>query len=131
MAARAPTGVRYSDSMVIRDQQQQAMSEPRRADFETRAFNYLHPRLRRPTTPEAEEEFRHDIARGIDDAAALNITLETDVIRYLETMIGLGPARLAEPRFQWIDDYLHEHIPAEERLDLIIERLRFDAELRQ
>lgn len=117
--------------MVIREGQQQAMSEGKRAGFEQRAFEYLTPRLRRPAPPETNEEFRQAIARGIDDARKLNITLESDVIRHLELMLRMGPARLAEPRFRWIDDYLNEQTAAEERLDLITERLRFDSELRR
>jgi hypothetical protein len=117
--------------MLIRSEQQQEMGKCERTRFEERAFDYLAPRLRRRRTPEADEELRQAIVRGIDDARPLRITREVDVIRYLELTLGLGPVRLAEPRFQWIDDYLNEQIPAEERIDLIAERLRFDAELRR
>ncbi len=117
--------------MLIRDEQFQTFSGRSRADFEARAFAHLSPMFRRPQTPEADAALRQDIARGIDQAGTLNITREVDVIRYLELTIGLGPARLAEPRFRWIDDYLRELSPAEERLDLVLERLRFDEELRR
>jgi hypothetical protein len=117
--------------MVIRKEQQRAMAQSQRARFEERAFDYLAPRLRRPATPEADAELRQSITRGVDDAQPLGITLETDVIRYLELTLGLGRARLAEPRFHWVDDYLKEQTPAAERLDLIAERLRFDLELRR
>jgi hypothetical protein len=117
--------------MLIRNDQQKVMSQKAHASFEGRAFEYLAPRVRRPATPEADEELRQDIKRGIGDAKAVNITREVDTIRYLELTLGLGKTRLEEPRFQWVDDYLREQIPAGERLDLIAERLMFDTELRR
>jgi hypothetical protein len=117
--------------MFIREEQQGAMSQRERGGFEARAFEYLSGKVRRPATPDADEQLRQAIARGIGEARSLAITREVDVIRYLELTLVLGPARLSSPRFQWIDDYLREHSPAEERLDLIVERLRFDTELRK
>ena len=117
--------------MLIRNEQQKVMARKGQASFEERAFEYLAPRVRRPATPEADQELRRDIQRGIADAKAVDITREVDVIRYLELTLGLGKTRLAEPRFQWIDDYLQERSPAEERRNLIAERLMFDTELRR
>jgi hypothetical protein len=111
--------------MKIHSEQIEAFSRKRRAEFLQKAKAYLGGI--KPDWGVVDSAFLDTfVDRTLDQAATLAITQEKDVIRYMELLLRMGPARWKSPSFAWTGEYLGERRPAEERLDLIVERLRFD-----
>ena len=63
------------------------------------------------------------IDAGLRKARSLDVITEIDVIRLLELMWRLGPTRWSAEQ-GWIQEYLGERRPADERLELVFERLQ-------
>jgi len=111
--------------MIIRDEQLELFSKLKREEFDKRAQAYLEQ-----TTPDwggGDADFLSDfINKTVDKATNLAITREIDVIRYLELMYQISPELWDSPNYAWVSEYLGEKRPAEERLNLIVERIHFD-----
>ncbi len=111
--------------MRIESKQIELFSKLARADFDRRAHAYLCA-IETDWGGISAGALTAYIEHGVDHAASLAITAEVDVISYLELVLRLGPARWRSPEYAWIREYLREKHPANDRLSLVIERLRFD-----
>jgi hypothetical protein len=113
-----------------KDQVRALRTSGREGDFEQRAYDYLLREYPEKLQRAQGEPLRGFIRQGTDEAGRHHLSLETDVLRYLELRLQLGE-RWNEPEYAWIQDYLGERIAAHERLDAVCERLRFDERLPQ
>jgi hypothetical protein len=68
------------------------------------------------------------IDAGLRKADSLAIRREIDAIRFLELMWRLGPDRWAAEQ-EWIHEYLGEKRVADERLELVFERLQVEGKV--
>ena len=116
--------------MKITEDQLALFAQKSLADFRGRAVAHL-----RDISPDwggvAESDLGGFVDRSIAHAQKLAITLEPDVIDYLELLYRIGPQRWRSPDYAWIGEYLGEAWPARDRLGLVFERLRFDERLPQ
>ena len=106
----------------IRPEQMKALSDALREAFEARALEYLRTSHPDSSAIQDEAALRDLICPGIERAEYYDITREIDVIRFLELLVTLGQDFDASQQFS---DCLHRQAPAEERLDEIIEQIRF------
>lgn len=111
--------------LCVRDEQIELLSRQQSNEFVNRAQAYLKGIFLDWGAGDAV--FRTTFINiTISQATALAITREIDVIRYIELMFRIAPEHLSSSNYAWIGEYLGEKRSAEERLNLIVERLRFD-----
>jgi hypothetical protein len=115
--------------MRIRSEQMDALSKHARTDFEARAVEHLTLHFTEYGEEKHREQLEAFVRRAAQQALALNITREIDVLRYLELLVIVGEETMRSPRFTWIRDYLQERRAADIRMDQVFERIRFDADL--
>jgi hypothetical protein len=111
--------------LVIRNEQMKRLSYAQQEEFKTRAFEYLRQFHRDSRFVRDQEVLMGFVEDGIEKARAYDIVREVDAIRFLEIMMGLGKEFEFSEDWRWVVDYLREPKPAEERLDLVCERIRF------
>jgi hypothetical protein len=112
--------------MIIRSEQIELTSHASRRRFALEATKYLashQPQGRITGDPSALGAF---VEQGMQKAALLKIAREVDVVRFLEVLLITGLRFENSARFRWVGDYLRQPMPAEQCLDHIVERLRFE-----
>lgn len=115
--------------LIIRQKQIEVFSQYRSKDFEKRAIRTLILLSEKLCRNHDENTIKLFVQKGITEARTLKILTEIDMIRYLRLKYQLMPQNWSASRFSWIHRYLQKQLPAGKRIDLIVERLRFDEEL--
>lgn len=109
--------------MLIRPEQVAALSRTQLRDFEERARDYL--RKSHSGNPKVHDldALMAAIRDGVERAARYEMSREIDVIRFLEFQLTLGRDFDLDSKFS---ECLCLDISAEERLDHLVERIRFE-----
>lgn len=112
--------------LAVRPDQVSRLGVYARAQFIELMFRTLIERFPEETATMSVETLMTSIDRGIDVASTYGITLEPDVARFLELIVGLGEDFDVRSDLRWIGETLRQiDWPPTTRLDAVIEQLAF------
>lgn len=94
--------------LIIRNEQMEALSEYMVEYFVDEALLHLRTSFSEQTKDVTDADLRAMIHTGIDNAGAYDITIEEDVMRYLELMITYGADFDTNPDTAWAEEILNK-----------------------
>lgn len=106
--------------LIIRDEQMKALSEYMVEQFVDAALLHLRTTFPEQIKDVTDDGLRDTIYTGIDNAREYNITIEEDVLRYLELMTTYGADFDTNPETSWAEEILNkEDARGAEKIKLI------------
>src|ERR1700730_11831582 len=93
-----------SDSMIIRQEQSQALEESLRQKFEDDMMAHLRSRYPQRCESYDDKRLRAFVRTGIDRAAERQLTSTYDVSVFVTLMMALHPAFDENPDFAWASE---------------------------
>jgi hypothetical protein len=114
----------------IRPEHVAALNQAQFEDYRERSIKHLRESFPEVTAPATDDQLRQFVADGVRSAARFNIRREVDVTRFLHLLLAVTPQFEHDPKSKWMLQYLNDaSLDAEQRLDLITERLAFAKEV--
>jgi len=106
--------------LIIRNEQMDVLSEYMVEQFVNEALLHLRTSFPEQIKDVPDTDLRSMIYTGINNAGEYNITIEEDVLRYLEFMITYGADFDINPDTSWADEILNkEDARGTEKIQLI------------
>ena len=106
--------------LIIRNEQMEVLSEYMVEQFVNEAMLHLRTSFPEPIKHVPDADLRSMIYTGIKNAGEYNITIEEDVLRYLEFMIIYGADFDINPDTPWAEEILNkEDARGTEKIQLI------------
>lgn len=96
--------------IVIRSEQIEVLREPVLKQFEDEMVIHLQAAFAAEIEDMSEEELRATIRLGVKNAEKYDITISTDVSRFIEYMVCYGEDFDVSPELEWISETLNNNM---------------------